>query len=274
MARVGIRAKAETVLGPIVKRVPIYSNQLQNGEDQFARYTGGLTQDNLEKNWNTVDPKTKKKGMKTGCNAFVGWYSSQIGKLYLGGFYIEEDLRKAGKVHAWVRAAAGGQPRYGDICLHANGLHVSVSLDMVGGTWERVNAGQGGPKRGCDVIDVSRGTWASTALKGWVDIDALSPQEAPVPDWLQGWWAVEFRGDPYYYYFDVTHQVKWSEYRPRDTMTRMMAIDGGVGTFSVTSGGEVTVRWRSGTVEKFTKSSGDSLRGTSNDREPISAERM
>jgi len=219
MGREGIRAKAETILAPITRQTPIFSNKLQGGEDFYARYTGGLTHQTLQNNWDTINPKTGKKGIMTGCNAFVGWYSRKIGTIYLGGFYIENDLRKVGMQHAWVRSSSGGHPRYGDICLHASGLHVSVSLDMLGGLWERLNAGQGGPNRGADVIDVSRDVWGPDTLKGWVDIEAYFPQAAPVPDWLLGWWEVEFRGDTYYYYFDLTHQVKWSEYRPRDLMT-------------------------------------------------------
>src|SRR5438128_2367066 len=147
MAREPIREKAEKILTPILNETPIYSNKLKDGVDLYKRYTEGLTQQNLENNWNTVNPKTGKKGIKTGCNAFVGWYSRQIGTIYLGGFYLYDELRKVGMQHAWVRSSSGGQPRYGDICLHASGWHVSVSLDMVGGSWERVNAGQGGPGR-------------------------------------------------------------------------------------------------------------------------------
>ena len=150
MSREGIRAKAEKILGPIVKQTPIFSSQPKNGEDLYARYTGGLTHNTLQNNWNTINPKTGKKGIMTGCNAFVGWYSRSIGTIYLGSFYLEDDLRKAGMQHAWVISSSGGQPRYGDICQHASGLHTSVSLDMIGGNWPRLNAGQGGPGRGAD----------------------------------------------------------------------------------------------------------------------------
>ena len=194
MSREGIRKKAEDILAPIIRETPIVSDQLKDGEDLYAKYTGGLTHQTLKTNWNTINPKTGKKGFMTGCNAFVGWYSSKIGTIYLGGFPIEEDLRKAGMHHAWVKSSSGGQPRYGDICLHASGPHVSVSLDMVGGLWERLNAGQGGPKRGADVIDVSRGVWSQSALKGWVDIEAYFVQAEPVPDWLLGWWGGNVSG--------------------------------------------------------------------------------
>lgn len=276
MSREGIRGKAETILDPIIKETPIFSNQPKNGKDLYARYTG-LTHQTLQNNWNTVNPKTGKKGIMTGCNAFVGWFSRMIGTTYLGGFYPEDELRKIGMIHAWVKGASGGQPHYGDICLHASGLHVSVSLDVKGGTWWRLNAGQGGPGRGADVIDVSSGAWVAGTLKGWVDLEAYFPTPEPVPDWLQGWWEVAFRGDTYYYYFDVTHQVKWSEYPPRDTMIRMTATDGGVGTFSTTDQGHVTIRWRSGNVEKYSRASssrGEKLSGTWNESASITAERM
>ncbi len=270
-------AKAEKILEPITRQVPIYSNQPKNGEDLYARYTGGLTHQRLQDNWNTINPKTGKKGIMTGCNAFVGWYSRAIGTTYLGGFPIEDDLRKVGMHHTWVKSTSGGQPRYGDICLHSSGLHVSVSLDFKGGDWARLNAGQGGPGRGADVIDVSTGVWNNGALKGWVDIEAYLAPAEPVPNWLLGWWEVEFRGDTYYYYFDSAHQAKWSEYRPRDTMMRMLATDGGVGTFVATNRGDVTIRWRSGSVEKFNRvllASDEKMEGKWNDSAQITAVRM
>ncbi len=273
MAREGIRKKAEAILDPVTKQVPIYSDKPKNGVDLYARYTD-LSQKHLEKNWDTVQ-KNGKKGQMTGCNSFVGWYSRQLGTVYLGGIDIEADLRKAGMQHAWVRSSSGGKPRYGDMCQHAEVTHTSISLDMEGGTWPRLNAGQGGSGMRKDVIAISKGVWASGVLKGWVDIDSLAKATAPVPDWLLGWWQVAFRGDTYYYYFDLTHQVKWSEFRPRDTMMRMMATDGGAGSFAVKDGSEITIKWRSGNVEKFTRSSsGDRIAGTWNESAAISAERM
>ena len=91
---------------------------------------------------------------------------------------------------------------------------------------------------------------------------------------MLGWWQVAFRGDTYYYYFDLTHQVKWSEFRPRDTMMRMLATDGGAGSFTVKDGDEITIKWRSGNVETFTRSSGNAITGEWNESAPISAVRM
>ena len=180
MAREGIRKKAEAILDPITKQVPIYSDQKRNGVDLYARYTN-LTQTRLEEDWDTINKKTGKKGQLTGCNSFVGWYCGQLGTVNLGGIDIEANLRGAGMQHAWVKSSAGREPRYGDMCQHnSEGAHTSISLDMEGGSWPRLNAGQGGPGMRKDVIDVSRGAWASGVLKGWADIDSLAKAE-PVP---------------------------------------------------------------------------------------------
>ena len=280
MSRGGIRGTAETILEPIREKCPIRSKPVSGklvGEDLYFKYTGYHHDVHLQPDWDAG-------GYKTGCNAFVGWYSRAIKTgMNFGGFDFEGPLRKLGKQHAWVRSSSGYQPQYGDICMHdkdAKGkdiVHTSVSLGVADGTWKRLNAGQGGPASGADIIAVSSGPWSSTLLKGWVDIDSLVPAPQPVPSWVLGWWEVTFKGDTYYYYLDLKQQAKWSEYQPRDTMTPMLATDGGTGAFTATNHGEVTVRWRSGTVEKFNRAmvgSGDTMQGTSNGRDPISAEKM
>ena len=117
--------------------------------------------------------------------------------------------------------------------------------------------------------------WNPSAIEGWVDIESYRAQTDNVPDWLQGWWEVTFRGDTYYYYFDLKRQVKWSELKPRDTLTPMLATDGGVGTCS-NAGTVVTIRWRSGSVETFTASGQElgTMNGTWNGSERITAARM
>jgi hypothetical protein len=272
----GIRAKAEEILEKVRKKCPIYSKP--KGDNSYYTYTGYNHDIDLQPNWNAG-------GYKTGCNAFVGWYCRAIGSpVYLGGFDFEGPLRKIGKQHAWVRPSSGYQPRYGDMCLHGGVdkkgnpvLHASVSLGVDKGNWDRLNAGQGGPKMGADIIAVSSGPWSPALLKGWVDIESLIPAPQPPPGWIQGWWQVTFRGDTYYYYMDLKYQAKWSEVKPWDLMGPMLSTDGGTGAYSVTNRGEVTLRWRSGTVEKFQRdmySSGEAMRGTGSGGDPISAEKM
>lgn len=38
----------------------------------------------------------------------------------------------------------------------------------------------------------------------------------PVPDWLQGWWDVRWRGQSFYYYFDRSREVTWTQIAPLD----------------------------------------------------------
>ena len=262
-----VRAKAKALLDPVLRNVPILSTDKSNG-GLYTKYTG-YTQEYLEEWWDV-----KKKAL-TGCNPFVGWYSGNLLGSNLGGFQLDTILKGLGKLHTWVKSSSGYQPGYGDICLHTGRGHMSICLGISGGRRKAVQGGMGGSRLRYDSIDKSDDPWNPSAIEGWVDIESYRAQKDNVPDWLQGWWEVTFRGDTYYYYFDLKRQVKWSEMRPRDIFTPMLATDGGVGTFS-NAGTEVTVRWRSGTVEKYTATGQDfgTMNGTYNGTETITAERM
>ena len=262
-----VRAKAKGLLQPVLGQVPILSNDQSKGK-LYTNYTG-YTQDYLEEWWDV-----KKKPL-TGCNAFVAWYSRSLLGNNLGGFQLDQILKGLNELHTWVKSSSGYEPRYGDICLHAGRGHMSICLGIGGGRRKAVQGGMGGPRLRYDSIDTSDDPWNPSAIEGWVDIESYRAQTDNVPDWLQGWWEVTFRGDTYYYYFDLKRQVKWSEMQPRDIFTPMLATDGGVGTFS-NAGTEVTVRWRSGTVEKFTATGQefDTMNGTWNGSERITAARM
>ena len=113
----------------------------------------------------------------------------------LGRFDIDTYLAKIGKGHAWVPAADGVWPQYGDI-FRPKSFHMGISLDYDGDLWNTAESGQGGPKAGCDIIKRKQRPYDGSKLKGWVDLELYfnSPaQVGPVPAWLVGWWKVIWR---------------------------------------------------------------------------------
>lgn len=268
-----IRDRAEEILSV----VPPIGQQINSDGPTAALFTKltGVTHETLVKNWSGG-------GIMTCCNAFVGWYASQLGsKQYLGRFDLEQYLPKIGMGHTWVKSTADVRPKYGDICRHT-AFHVGVSLDFDGEIWNHVDAGQGGPKAGHDILKRTRSAqpYDYKKLQGWIDIElffgSAGTATGPIPEWLLGWWEVTWRAEAYYYYFDRSHQVKWTQSRPRDTSKPpMLANDTGSVTVEVPS--SVMIRWgATGSVEKFTRplTNGDPMEGTWNDQESLTAETM
>jgi hypothetical protein len=266
-----IRDRARDVL----KAVPPFGQQItSNGATaaQFTKLTGGVTHATLVKNW-------EGGGIMTSCNAFVGWYAGQLGSTkYLGRFDLETFLPSIGKGNAWVKSTPYARPKYGDILRHTS-FHVDVCLDFEGDVLTRAAAGQGGKSVGCDILKRVRGTGAYDykKLQGWVDLelyfDSASPA-LPAPQWLLGWWKVMWRGVPYYYYFDRNNQAKWTRVAPQDTSQPPKASND-TGSVAIDSL-NVTIRWgATGSVEKLSKPAfEDTMTGTWNDTEPLSAVKM
>ncbi len=266
-----IRDKAKEILAPIPEPPAIITS---NGKthDLFTRLTD-VSQETMKANWD-------KGGIMTACNGFVGWYARALGsKTYLGGFDLEGLVKKAGKGFSYVKSTPDNRPKYGDICRHT-AFHVGVSLDFDGDKWRHVDAGQGGPKMGCDVLKRTYSTddYDYKNLHGWIDIELYfggTPAIGPVPDWLLGWWKVMWRGQAFYYYFDAGRQVKWTRTEPDDTSSPLV-MGNDTAACVIFLDNTITIRWNnSGSVEKFTKSSDDSpMRGTWNDSEPLTAEKL
>jgi len=260
-----IRSRAEEIL----KEVPDYGKQINSDGPTAALFTKltGVNQQTLTDNWT-------KGGIRTCCMDFVGWFASRLGSAkYLGRFDLESFLPSIGKGYAWIKSTADVRPLYGDICRHT-AYHVGVSLDFDGDHWNHVDAGQGGPKVGHDVLKRTRGTLAYDyrKLQGWIDLEFYFNSD-PVPDWLPGWWKVMWRGQPYYYNFDKNNRVKWTRIVPLNaTQPSNDFDDTGVVVFE--RPGAVTVRWNdTGSLEQFNKSDSDnsSMAGTWNNTEPLSA---
>jgi hypothetical protein len=240
-----IRERAKEILNAI----PAGQIKSNDKSGDYQKYTGGLKHETLEANW-------KAGGIMTGCNAFAGWYASQLGSAhYLGRFDLVTFLPSIGKGHAWIKSASGRRPQYGDILLHT-GLHEDVALDFDGNILNRIAAGQGGRSVGYDILCRVRGKgpYNFANLQGWVDLDlyfGIAPAAFPIPGWLPGWWHVTWRGQAYYYYFDRNNQVKWTPYPPSNIL-QLPGFFSDTGSFSVEGASGVTIHWNaSGSVEKL-----------------------
>jgi hypothetical protein len=240
----------------------------------FTKLTGGVTHDQLVKNW-------QAGGIMTTCNEFVGWYARALGSTeYLGRFDIETFLTKIGKGHAWVLAGTGARPKYGDI-FRPKSLHMGISLDFDGDTWNTAESGQGGPIAGRDIMKRKQTTFDASKLQGWVDLELYfdyPAQIAPVPEWLVGWWKVTWRGQAYYYYFDRNRQVKWTQVLPQDISAPAL-IGSDTGKFAVQPPISVATLWSAtGSIEKFNRvpatDAEEEMWGKWNDTEPLTAVKM
>jgi hypothetical protein len=237
----------------------------------FTRVTD-LTQATLKQNWDA--------GVKlTSCNGFTGWFGRELGSdLYLGRFDLESYLPKHDKGHSWVKSTSDVRPKFGDICRLSK-FHVNVSLDFEGDIWTHVDGGQGGPTTGYDIVRRIRDktVYDPGKLLGWVDIElyfGAAVQTVPLPLWLPGWWKVMWRAQPFYYYFDLNNQVKWTQVLPVSTV-QPPAVPRDTGSVAVDTLNSITIRWgATGTIEKLNKSGNNQMQGTWNDMESLSAAKM
>lgn len=261
-----IHARAETYLAA----VPPYPGEIWSDRDEalFKRLTG-YTHAGLVKIWKGGG---KDKDLTT-CNAFTGEFGKALGSGggLFAGFMVDDLLKKNGKGAAWVPSSDDVRPGYGDIFVKLPRYsHMGISLGFKDGTWNTVESGQGkvGER---DIIARKHRTFDSSALAGWVDIEVFFA--GAVPHWLVGWWEVTWRGQTYYYFFNVNHHVKWTKFRPRDSLAPPIGVQD-TGNFTVEAGA-ITVRWPTGSVEKFGPTTEqEQMRGTWNGTEPITAKRM
>jgi hypothetical protein len=115
-------------------------------------------------------------------------------------------------------------------------------------------------------------------LEGWTDIelyfDAAAAQTVPLPPWLPGWCKVMWRSQPFYYYFDLNNQVKWTQVFPVSTVQPPSAPRD-TGSVAVDTLNRITIRWgATGSIEKLSKSGNNQMNGTWNGNEALSAAKM
>lgn len=281
----GIRDRARDILS-VVPPIGQQINSVGSTAQLFTQLTG-TSQATLEQNW-------AGGGKMTTCNGFTGWFGNQLGsKLYLGRFDLDTYLPKQGKGDAWIKSTPDNRPKYGDICRFAK-FHVGVSLDFEGDIWTHADSGQGGRTAGFDIIKRIRDKepYSYQKLLGWVDIEiyfgessgtgaatgttATPDQPAnPVPDWLHGWWDVRWRGQSFYYYFDRSREVGWTQIAPLDRSRPAMFYND-KGKLAIGVPNALSIVWnKTGSVEKFENPlNTPKMAGTWNDKEPLAATKM
>lgn len=265
-----IRERAKQIISAIPDR------SIRSDQSDYQKYTGGLKQETLQANWN-------KRGIMTGCNAFVGWYGAALGSgSNLGRFDLVTFLPSIGKGHAWIKSALGRRPQFGDILLHT-GLHEDVALDFDGDILNRIAAGQGGPAMGCDILCRVRGKAAYNPvnLQGWIDIDqyfGAAPAVGTTSVWLNGWWKV-CDGNTYYYHFEAGGNVQYTKTRPASAAAPSK-YPMNCGVFTIAPTGTMVIDWNpadgGATRETFSNARPGStqMNGTSNRYAPLVATRL
>jgi hypothetical protein len=220
-------------------------------------------------------------GMMTACNGFVQQYAlvGMGSKHNPGGFGLAKLAKDAGKPNAWIPSTKTARPKYGDIWEYSQSLHVGVVLDFAtpdqDGFWWHADAGQGGPQRdkvtkkldpnSCDIIkrSMSKTRYDHTRLLGWIDIELYLGDflDIPQPEWLIGWWKVNWRSQDYYYYFGRNRQATWTETAPLNYDVPPICFPTHNGKVDVDTKGGVVITWNdTGSVEKLS-STGIGLNG-------------
>jgi hypothetical protein len=200
---VDVRQKAREFLDQLPPNVNVTSNG--STAALFTKLTGS-SHEWLQARWAIEDEakalrraegkSTKGLPTTTTCNGLVGQLGIAIGSpIALGQFDIEQKLKAAGMGEAWIPAASGKKPGYGDVFRPVS-FHMGVSLDFVGNdTWNTAEAGQGGPgdhyATAFDIVKRKQQPWNPANLQGWVDIEILLKVGQKAPKWMIGWWRFE-----------------------------------------------------------------------------------
>jgi len=265
--------------GEILKRIPKTPEGIRSDKqpDVFLQWTGYKHED-MMKSW-----RENMKGPKllTACAGFASKFGGLIGITGIGSYFeLQKSLTEAGKSHAWVPASSGAKPQVGDILRHTV-FHVDVAAGWDGPKLVRVAAGQSSHPRPTNNVEnefdalkwvTGSGAYNPANLQGWLDLDKyfgasaapgpIPTRTVPPPEWLFGWWRVNWRGDPYRYFFYRDGTVEWTENLQQPTLRPPLIIDG-TGTFVFDSLGKITIQWESGSVETFSRgASTRELRGT------------
>jgi len=285
------RTEATTLLDLEVKPgVEIRSNR---DSQTFARLTG-TQHSTMVANWKDKSV-IKTGGIMSACNGFVGWYAYTLGIKGIDSFFkLEASLRKINKAHAWVPADGKADPQPGDILHHSKGgtgLHVDVCIGFASNRrLIRAAAGQitfqnpRNPDAEFDVLKRVTGDkpYDFHKLLGWLDIERFSEAApglvvAPTSNWLIGWWDVRDENQ-YYYHFDGSGHVQYTEKRPL-TMMGPPKLPLSAGTYRFLSLNILEIKWNpldgGNTVETFTADgSGRMMTGKSNLYSDLVAKRL
>ena len=235
--------KIKNVVNAVKGAAPIVNNPL------FETMTG-LTHKKLFESW-------QGGGILTSCNGFVMKAGDAAGVKGLGGFYMEETLRKMGKSHCWITPDSGEKPQWGDVFesrsanIGFQNLHVGISLSVEGDTWLTIEGGQGGRGLGYDRVARVKKKYKTDHLLGWVDMRLFSSDAPPMPEWLVGAWMIFSGTNKYIYTFGRHGEVCQKPYQPTVIAANLPNLD--TGKLWTISGDTVKVKWdREGGEETFT----------------------
>jgi hypothetical protein len=286
-------------------KFPMMPSQYIGSKDhpqEFQRLTG-VTQQTLKAQWDIGKNYTT-------CNAFTGVYGHHLGDT-VGCFHalFPEDYLKGdnGKqvghqkrksmAHAWVKSTANGpRPKYGDMYqitgehvkdaqgnIKYDTAHVGIVMEFNDdGTWFHADSGQNDGKVQDRILkQISTTPWDHTKLRGWIDLDLyfgnIPDPTIPPPQWLNGWWAVQWRGSDFYYYFDGTSTVTWTQWKPNDLEIAPPKFPIHTGDLLMTGANSFRITWNdTGSVENLVLSVGskDEIVGLWNSGESLKGVRL
>jgi hypothetical protein len=286
-------------------KFPMMPNQYIGSKDhpqEFLRLTG-VTQQKLKAEWDIGKSYTT-------CNAFTGFYGHYLGDTvgcfhalfpedYLKGDSGKEKghTRRKSMAHAWVKSTENGpRPKYGDVyqitgepvknnkgvVTHST-AHVGIVMEFNDdGMWFHADSGQNDGKVQDRILkQISSTTFDYKKLRGWIDIDLyfgnIPDPTIPPPTWLNGWWAVKWRGSDFYYYFDGSSTVTWSQWKPDDLEFAPPPFPIHTGDLLMTGASTFRITWNdTGSVEDLvlTVGSKDKLVGLWNGEENLNGVRL
>jgi hypothetical protein len=145
----------------------------------------------------------KNSGIMTACNGFAGTFGSTAVAPGPGEPRSTHPAPNVGRfdvaktaVGAFVPAARGRAPKPGDVVkMKATHMCISYNAPIEDGPWQVLEAGQGGPGAGHDILKFDDRTYSTANVEGWVDIDAWGDPgvraRAPMAGHLVGSWQVK-----------------------------------------------------------------------------------
>jgi hypothetical protein len=289
--------------GPKFPMTPAQYIGSKDHPQEFQRLTG-VTQKMLQAQWDIGKNYTT-------CNAFTGVYGHHLGDT-VGCFhalfpsdYLKGDSgtqpghkKRKSMAHAWVKSTVDGpRPKYGDMYQIAgehvkdnkgnvmyDTAHVGIVMEFNDdGTWFHADSGQGGKGAGQDRIlkQISPTPFDYKKLRGWIDLDLyfgnIPDPTIPPPPWLGGWWVVKWRGTDYYYYFDGSNTVTWTQWKPDNLEISPIPFPIHTGNLLMTGADSFKITWNdSGSIENHSLAVGskDEIVGLWNSKENLSGVRL
>lgn len=211
-------------------------------------------------------------------NAKIGpyYYVSAVDELeqYLSGVYGRgENIRKdsSGKQRSRAQMQQYLNGKQGILVFRNGGAGFHTEL------WDQDHILQNGAPASNGAAMNQDAIFNQPRVLFW-NVGPDSPDAAPVPDWLKGWWNV-YDGNTYYYYFSSEYVVTYTKTAPKNLLMPPVKVPLNEGDVSVTQNGTVMVLdWNpadgGATQETFTRITNETMSGVSNRYAPLFATKM